>query len=187
MSVLCNPLTCEIYDFHLFLGMHSFKSTIYRYSSKGEKTGWFFVEIPLDIVSELKLKARKGFRIKGLIDDIKFEKLSTYPTGEGGYIIAINADLRKKLGKKEGAMVSIQFDLDASAPLQSKELLECLKEEKTAEKTFNSLLLSHRNYYHRYVLTAKTDKTRAGRIVNVINAMLKKQDFGEMIRSLKKT
>ena len=165
--------------------MHSFKSIIYRYSSKGEKTGWFFVEIPGDIIPKLKLKDRKGFRIRGAMDDVKFEKLSTYPNGEGGYIIAINADMRKKLGKKDGATISIKFEVDKSKPIQSKELIECLREEKTAEERFNSLQLSHRNYYHRYVCSAKTDATRAGRILNVINAMLKNQNYGEMIRSLK--
>jgi hypothetical protein len=165
--------------------MHSFKSIIYRYSKKGEKTGWFFVEIPRDVIPKLNLKDRKGFRIKGTMDDVKFGKLSTYPDGEGGYIIAINAEMRKKLGKKDGAVVSITFEVDKSKPVQSKELIACLKEEKVAEERFNSLLLSHRNYYHRYVCSAKTDATRAGRIVNVINAMLKNFNYGEMIRSLK--
>jgi hypothetical protein len=165
---------------------YNFKSMIYRYSSKGEKTGWFFVEIPKDIIPKLKLKNRKGFRIKGVIDDVKFEKLSTYPTGEGGYIIAINGEMRKKLGKKDGAMVSIKFELDSSKSLQSKELLACLKEDEIAMKAFKALLLSHQNYHHRYVETAKTSATKAERIVNVIHALYKKQDFGEMIRGLKK-
>jgi hypothetical protein len=165
--------------------MHSFSSIIYRYSSKGEKTGWFFVEIPPDIVTKPKLKHRKGFRIKGVVDDVKFSKLSTYPDGNGGYIIALNGELRKKLGKQDGATVSIRFDLDASKPLESKELLDCLNEEPTALKAFNALLLSHRNYFHRYVCNAKTAPTRAGRIVHVLDAMLKGQDFGTMIRSLK--
>jgi hypothetical protein len=165
--------------------MHSFKSTIYKYSSKGEKTGWTFVGIPLDIVQKLKLKDRKGFRIKGSIDDVKISKLSTYPDGEGGYIIAINAELRKKLGKKEGAMISITFDVDGSKPLQSKELSDCLKEDVPALKQFEQQPLSHQNYFHRYVDSAKGQATKAGRIVNVINAMHKKQNYGEMIRSLK--
>jgi hypothetical protein len=165
--------------------MPSFKSIIQKYSSKGEKTGWTYVDIPKDILAKLKLKDKKGFRIKGVIDDVKFEKLSTYPVGNGEFIIAINNELKKKLGKKEGAMINIKFELDESKALQSKELLDCLKEDKIAEKAFKSQLLSHQNYFHRYVATAKGQATKAGRIVNVINAMYKKQNFGEMIRSLK--
>ncbi len=166
--------------------MHSFKSIIQKFASKGEKTGWAYVDIPPDIVTKLKLKTKKEFRIKGLMDDVKFERLASYPIGEGNFIIAINGELRKKLGKKEGATLHVKFELDESEPLQSLELMACLNEDPIALKQFNSLLLSHRNYFHRYIYTAKAEATKAGRIVNVINAMYKKQNFGEMIRSLPK-
>lgn len=165
--------------------MFSFKTNIQKFASKGEKTGWTYVHIPEDIILKLKLKNKKEFRIKGSMDDVKFERLATYPIGDGHFIIALNADLRKKLGKKEGAMLSVKFDLDKSEALKSQELLDCLAQEPEAEKQFQSLLLSHQNYFHRYVYTAKGADTRAGRIVNVINAMYKKMDFGEMVRSLK--
>ena len=166
--------------------MPSFKSIIQKFANKGEKTGWTYVDIPKDIILKLKLKNKQGFRIKGVIDDVKFERLSTYPIGGGEYIIAINGELRKKLGKKEGAMVSLKFELDENNPPESKELMDCLKEDKEALKQFNSLLRSHQTYHHHYVCSAKGAATKAGRIVNVINAMHKKQNFGEMIRSLKK-
>ena len=81
--------------------MHSFTSIIQKYASKGEKTGWTYVDIPLDILLKLKRKDKREFRIKGLIDDIKIERLACYPVGEGNFIIAINAELRKKLSKKD--------------------------------------------------------------------------------------
>lgn len=165
---------------------HFFKAIILKFASKGDKTGWTYVEVPPDIIPKLKLKTKKEFRIKGLIDDLKFERLATYPVGGGNFIIAINAELRKKLGKKQGAMVSIKFELDSSEALQSQELIDCLNEDPLALKQFNSLTLSHRNYFHRYVFTAKGQATRAGRIINTINAMYKKQNFGEMIRGLQK-
>ncbi len=166
--------------------MPTFNAIIQKFANKGEKTGWTYIDIPKDITFKLKLKNKKGFRIKGVIDDAKFERLSSYPIGDGEFIIAINAELRKKLGKKEGAMVSIKFELDENSPPESKELLACLKEDKIAHKQFNSLLKSHQTYHHHYVSSAKGAATKAGRIVNVINAMYKKQDFGEMIRGLKK-
>ena len=144
------------------------------------------MDIPSDILIKLKRKDKREFRVKGLIDDVKVERLACYPVGEGNFIIAINGELRKKLGKKEGAMLSLKIETDLAEPLQSKELMECLNEDKIALKQFNSLLLSHRNYFHRYIYTAKGAATKAGRIVNVINAMHKKQDFAEMLRSLKK-
>jgi len=145
-----------------------FKTTIQKFSSKGEKTGWTYVDIPQDIILKLKLKNKKEFRIKGFMDDVKFERLATYPIGEGNFIIAINAELRKKLGKKEGAMLNIKFELDKSEALKSQELLDCLAEDSRAHKQFNSLNLSHQNYFHRYIYTAKGADTKAGRTLNVI-------------------
>ena len=166
--------------------MHSFQTIIQKFASKGEKTGWTYVDIPPDIIFKLKLKNKKEFRIKGLMDDVRFERLAAYPIGEGNFIIAINGELRKKIGKKEGAMLHVKFELDLSAPLQSPELMDCLNEDTIALKQFNSLMLSHQNYFHRYVYTAKGAATKAARIVNIINAMHQKQNFGEMIRSLKR-
>lgn len=166
--------------------MFSFKSIIQKFANKGEKTGWTYVDIPQDIILKLILKNKKEFRIKGVMDDVAFERLAVYPIGDGNFIIAINAELRKKLGKKEGAMLSVKFELDKCEALQSQELMDCLNDDKIALKQFNSLLLSHQNYFHRYIYTAKGADTKAGRIVNTINAMHKKMNFGEMIRSLKK-
>ena len=166
--------------------MHSFKSIIHKYSAKGEKSGWTYVEIPDDIIRKLKLKNKKAFRIRGVMDDLKFEKLSTYPVGEGKFIIAINGGMKRKLGKTEGAMLSVRFEKDSPQAPQSKELILALKEDAIALKQFKSQLLSHQNYFHRYVDTAKGADTKAGRIVNVIHAMYRTQDFGEMIRGLKK-
>ncbi|MBK9285468.1 MAG: DUF1905 domain-containing protein [Sphingobacteriaceae bacterium] len=165
--------------------MPQFIATVYKYGKKGDKTGWTFVEMPLDIISQLKLKNRREFKIKGWIDDAQIKRLVCYPVKNGTYIIALNAEVRKKIKKSEGDQVSIKFTLDKSAALQSPELLDCLKEDKVAQKQFESLPLSHRNYFHRYIYSAKGADTKANRLVNVINAMYKKQNFGEMLRELK--
>jgi len=166
--------------------MHSFKAIIEKFLKKGEKSGWTIIEIPDDILLKLKRKDKKEFRIKGVIDDVKFERMATFPIGEGRYIIALNADLRKKIQKKEGATVSLKIALDKSGAPQAQELLDALNDDVIAKKQFDSLTPSHQNYFHQYVITAKGIDTKAGRIVNSINAMYKKQNFGEMIRSLKK-
>ncbi|MBX3164538.1 MAG: DUF1905 domain-containing protein [Bacteroidetes bacterium] len=167
--------------------MPAYKTIIQKFSNNKEKTGWSYVEMPVDIWKKLKLKNRREFRVKGFLDDVNVERLSCMPMKDGNFIIPLNAELRKKLGKNEGAMLHLKIEVDTSPALQSAELMECLNDDDIALKQFNSLLLSHRNYFHRYVYTAKGAATKAGRIVNVINAMHKKQDFGEMMRSLKKT
>jgi uncharacterized protein YdeI (YjbR/CyaY-like superfamily) len=106
--------------------------------------------------------------------------------GNGEFIIVLNSDLRKKIKKNEGAILNIRFELDKSKALISNELVSCLNDDEIAKKQFLSLLPSHQNYYHRYIETAKTQATKATRIAHTLNAMHKKLNYGEMIRSLKK-
>lgn len=166
--------------------MHSFNAVILKFDTKGEKTGWTYVEIPPDIIPNLKLKNKKEFRIKGVIDDVKFERMACFPIGGGNFIFAINASIRKQLGKKEGAMVSVKFEKDTREALKSDQLLECLQNEPEALAQFNSLTKAHQNYFHAHINTAKTGETKAKRIVHTIEAMYKKMDFGAMIRSHQK-
>lgn len=166
--------------------MHSFKSIIQRFDSKGEKTGWHYVEVPSDIITKLKLKNKKEFRIKGHVDDVEFAKMTCFPIGEGNFIIVLKAEIRKKLGKNEGANVFIKFEKDDSGVLKSQDFLDALKEEPAALEQFNSLTMSHQNYFHNHINSAKSIDTKAGRIVHSINALLRKQSFNEMIRSLQK-
>lgn len=41
-----------------------FIATIHRFESKGEKTGWTYIEIPVDIAQQLKPGNKKSFRVK---------------------------------------------------------------------------------------------------------------------------
>lgn len=166
--------------------MLHFTAIIQKFASKGEKTGWRYIDMPIDIISKLKLKNRREFRVKGVLDDVKFERMNCYPVKEGSFIIVLNGQVRKKLGKDDGAVVSIKFEIDRAGVEKSKELLACLNEESEAKKQFESLTMSHQNYFHKWINSAKGADTKAGRIVNTINAMLRKMDYGEMIRSFKK-
>lgn len=118
------------------------------------------------------------------MDDVKLERQAVFPVGEGNYIITLNADLRKKLGKKAGAMVKLKIELDTRGAAKSAELMDCLKDDAVAKARFESMTMAHQNYFHTYILTAKTVATKTARVVNTLNAMHQKQNFSEMIRSL---
>ena len=104
------------------------------------------------------------------------------PMGEGDFIIPINAAIRKGIGKRKGATVTVQLEIDKSPILPPSELLECLADEPEALKYFNSLPQGHRNYFTKWIETAKTDVTKAKRIALVIKSMVRKMDFGAMLR-----
>ena len=88
--------------------MVRFTATIHRFGQQGEKTGWTYVEIPADLAQKMKPGNRKEFKAKGKLDKHPIERISLLPMGGGKFILVLNAQLRKAIGKKHGAMVKVQ-------------------------------------------------------------------------------
>ncbi|MEJ7673490.1 MAG: DUF1905 domain-containing protein [Chitinophagaceae bacterium] len=76
--------------------MVQFSTVIKKFSNKGEKTGWTYIEISEAVAQMLKPNNKKSFRVKGSLDNYKFEGLALIPMGEGAFILALNALIRKK-------------------------------------------------------------------------------------------
>ena len=162
--------------------MVSFSTTILKFDRQGEKTGWTYIIIPARVANKLNPGVKRSYRVKGKLDEFKIEKTSLIPMGEGDFIIPINAAIRKGLGKRKGATVKVQLEIDHSPILPPGELIECLKDEPEAYKYFNSLPQSHRNYFTKWIGSAKTEPTKIKRIALVIKTMVRKMDFGAMLR-----
>ena len=157
-----------------------------QFGEQGEKTGWTYIEIPDDIAEKLKPGNKKSFRVKGRLDDYAIKKIALLPMGGGTFIMPLNATTRKKIGKRKGAMLRVELEED-SAPLKiSKELLDCLKDEPKAFARFNEMPKSHQHYYSKWIVSAKTEPTKAKRIAMTVNAMYKGMDYGEMLRAARK-
>jgi uncharacterized protein YdeI (YjbR/CyaY-like superfamily) len=90
--------------------------------------------------------------------------------------------MRKATGKRFGATLKVELELDIAPILPPAELLECMEDEPEALKYFNSLPQGHRNYFTKWIESAKTDATKAKRIALVIKTMVRKMDFGAMLR-----
>jgi hypothetical protein len=162
--------------------MISFNSTIQKFDKQGEKTGWTYVVVPESISQKLNPGVKKSYRIKGKLDDFKIEKLALIPMGGGDFIMTLNAVIRKGIGKRKGATVKVQIEIDKSQILPPAELLECLQDEPEALKYFNSLPQGHRNYFTKWIESAKSEPTKVKRIALVIKTMVRKMDFGAMLR-----
>ena len=85
-----------------------------RFDSQGEKTGWTYIEVPADLAQKLKPGNRKEFKVKGKIDKHVLSRVSLLPIGGGIFIMPVNANMRKAIGKKHGAMVKVQLTEDRS-------------------------------------------------------------------------
>ena len=146
--------------------MVSFSTTILKFDRQGEKTGWTYIIIPARVANKLNPGVKRSYRVKGKLDEFKIEKTSLIPMGEGDFIIPINAAIRKGLGKRKGATVKVQLEIDHSPILPPVELIECLKDEPEAYNYFNSLPQSHRNYFTKWIGSAKSPQENRCKISN---------------------
>jgi len=167
--------------------MISYNTIILQFGEQGEKTGWTYIEIPADLAQEMKPDNKKSFRVRGTLDNLPINGIALMPMGEGAFIMAINAEMRKGIRKHKGAMlqVTLEEDVDYKVVMPD-DLQECFDFEPYALEFFNTLAKSHRNYFIKWIEQAKTQPTRDIRITATINAMLRKWDYGTMIRAMKK-
>jgi hypothetical protein len=165
--------------------MVSFKVTIEKFKKQGEKTGWTYFIIPSKLAQKINPGVKKSYRIKGSLDNYMFSGLSILPMGEGDFLLALNAAIRKGIRKKAGDTLLVKIELDQSKYQLNKELMELLESEPKALAHFNSLPGSHQNYFSKWIESAKTINTRHDRIASTLNAMIKKQGYAEMMRERK--
>ena len=161
-----------------------FDAEIERFEKMGEKTGWTFVFIPVEIANQIKANCKKSYRIKGKLDNVAIRGVALTPMGDGNFIIPLKASLRKELKKAEGALLHLELEEDTEFKIEMPADLElCLLEEKHCMENFMKLPKSHQNYYINWLNTAKTDQTRTKRLTQIVIAMDKQMDFGEMMRN----
>ena len=163
--------------------MIKFSATIEKFDAQGEKTRWSYIVIMAATAKKINPGVKKSYRVKGKLDEFEIDKVALIPMGEGDFIMAINAAMRKGIGKRKGDTIKLQLQLDDGPILPPAELMECLADEPAALKYFNSLPQGHRNYFTKWIDSAKTDATKTKRIVLVVKTMVKKMDFGAMLRA----
>lgn len=160
-----------------------FTTKLHKFETKGEKTGWTYFEIPADIAEQLKPGNKKEFKVKGKLDSYTLKRVSLIPMGGGSFIMAVNAAMRKAIGKRQGATIKVELEEDKSEFVYNKDFMDCLKDEPVAMSFFKSLPGSHQRYFSKWIDSAKTEPTRVKRIAMSVNALAKKWGYAEMIRA----
>lgn len=167
--------------------MVEFTTMILQFAEQGEKTGWTYIEISADIAQQLKPGNKKSFRVKGMLDALPVNGMALMPMGEGNFIMALKAEVRKGIHKHAGAMLQVKLEADNDFKVEMPaDLQECFDFEPEAFEFFNTLAKSHREYFIRWINEAKTNETRAKRIINTVNAMLRKWSYSQMLRAMRK-
>jgi hypothetical protein len=166
--------------------MVQYTTTIHRFEKQGEKTGWTYIEIPADIAQKLKPGNKKEFKVKGKLDKHPVKRVSLLPMGGGVFIMAINAAMRKAIGKRHGAMLKVQLETDDSPFIFNADFIACLDDEPEAKEFFQTLPGSHQRYFSKWIDDARTEPTKTKRIAIAVTALSKKQGYPEMLRSQQK-
>jgi hypothetical protein len=164
-------------------GMIRFTTKILQFADMGEKTGWTYIRIPAALAQELLPGNKKSFRVKGRLDDHPIQKVALIPMGEGNFIMALNAGIRKAIRKQKGAALRVELEVDKAVIQPPKDLLDCLADEPAALAWFKGLPKSHQNYFGSWIKAAKLESTRARRIACVVTAMVRHLNFAEMLRA----
>jgi hypothetical protein len=162
--------------------MIKFKTCILQFAQQGEKTGWSYISITGAQAQKLKKGNKRSFRVKGKLDGTAFEQLALIPMGDGTFIMALKAGIRKKIGKGKGQELIVEMEVDTAEFRVDAELEDCLSYEPRAKKYFYSLPKSHQRYFNTWILSAKTTETKAKRMALAVNALSKELGFGPMLR-----
>ena len=167
--------------------MVNFNAEIERFEKNGEKTGWSYVFVPEALAQQIKPNDRRGMRVRGQIDNLQINGKSLIPMGGGDFILPLDGKIRRQLRKEVGNPVSLSLEHDVDFKIEMPEDLEvCLAQEDGLLEHFLSYTKAHQNYFINWLNTAKTEVTRTKRLIMIVDAMAKKQDFGLMLRSNKR-
>lgn len=167
--------------------MIRFTTDIRKFGQMGEKTGWTYVMIPAAMAEKMLPGEKKSYRIKGRLDKLEIQAVAIIPMGGGDFVLPLNTDMRKALGKGKGDKLTLQVSHDPNpdpVPMPD-DLLQCLEDEPKANKAFMALPRSHRNYYVKWINSAKTEPTRVKRIAATVEAMANGMSYAEMLHSLR--
>lgn len=166
--------------------MVAFEAEIKRFDKNGEKTGWYYIDLPFDLAQKIKPGIKTAYRVKGNLGPYAIRQVALVPIGEGNFIIALNSEMRKNIKKQLGDKILVSLEAETEEMPLSDDLLASLELEPEALEKFNSFPKSHQRYYSNWVDSAKTFETKTKRIQMCIYGLSHNMDYGQMIRHFKK-
>ncbi|MBJ6367927.1 YdeI/OmpD-associated family protein [Snuella sedimenti] len=146
---------------------------IQKFPGKG---GWHYVHLPE--ISPNKNMPFGWVIVSGHIDTYKISKYKLLPLGNGQLFLPIKLAIRKHIKKKVDDKVHLKLYLDQT-PLQiPKELILCFENEpQKAFKNFTLLSEINKKRYLDWIYSAKTEETKAKRIVKLLDDMNHNKKF----------
>lgn len=141
------------------------------------KYGWTYTVIP-EILPDPSAPF-SWVKVRGSIDGYAIGKYHLMPSGKGDLILAVKADIRKKINKQAGDSVHIILYPDNEPEVIPEEFSLCLQDDGEASAFFNSLNESEQHKYIKWIYSAKTEQTRVDRIAKTLIRLSNRKKFAD--------
>ena len=134
------------------------------------KGGWTYAAIPE--ITQDKTSPFGWVRVSGSIDGHELKQYKLMPMGEGRLFLPVKAAIRKKIGKEAGDYVHVILQKDETPTEIPEEIQVCFEhEDPKILKTFMWLNDSGRKAYLDWIYDAKTEDTKARRILEMMQKL----------------
>jgi hypothetical protein len=134
------------------------------------KGGWTYAAIP-EIVQD-KHAYFGLLKVKGTIDDYEIVNYHLMPMGNGQLFLSVKAEIRKKIGKKEGDWVHVTLYSQELPTVVPDDFLLCLQDEPVAYQKFQQLSESEQKTMMDWIYSVKRDEQKVERIAQTLDKLL---------------
>ena len=140
------------------------------------KGGWTYAAIPE--IAQNKNNPFGWVKVRGFIDDFELKQYKLMPMGNRQLLLPVRAEIRKKIGKQVGDYVHVCLYPDENQLQIPEEIIECFRyEPKESWETFRSFTEGGQKAYLDWIYNAKTEETKAKRIVQMLDRLERKLKF----------
>jgi hypothetical protein len=136
--------------------------------------GWSFIFFHRSLLGDRGPKGIKGTRVRGTINGKPF-KATAQPWKNDECVITMSAALRKQVGVEAGETVTVTLEPDDAPPPTWEppgDLAAALRSAKGGRAAWEKMAPSYRRYYVEWVIGAKREETRAGRVQQAVEKVL---------------
>lgn len=133
------------------------------------KGGWTYIAIP-----DLKPNKKAYFnmsKVNGFIDDLAINDHNLFPFGKDKVLMAVKAEIRKKIGKNEGDWVHLKLNVNQPEYDIKSEFIICLNDDIAAKKTFTKCNKSQQQAIIDWISASKDEEMKVERIVKAIDML----------------
>lgn len=146
---------------------HKFEAKLHRPEGTGT---WTYFDIPFNVLEVFGSKGQ--VRVRGSLNGHTFRGLAM-PHGDGTHYVVVNKSIREAVDVSAGGRVKVRLTADL-APRRVEiplELQRAFRGHRAAQQVFERLPYSHQKEYVDWILAAKKEETRAGRVEKALDML----------------